>query len=88
MGLVGLTGLALFTFRHPILALVYGPLVGFGLLNFLVGNRAIFYAAPILWFGVAFLLTTLGRYIAASLSRKGHDIRLDHTAAIIGAVSV
>ena len=84
MGLVGLTGLALFTFRHPILALVYGPLVGFGLLNFLVGNRAIFYAAPILWFGVAFLLTTLGRYIAASLSRKGDDIRLDHTAAIIG----
>ena len=58
MGLVCLTGLALFLYRHPVIAIAYGPLVAFGLLNFVIGNRAIFYSAPIMWFGAAFLMTT------------------------------
>ena len=52
MGLVCLTGLALFLIRHPVIAIAYGPLVAFGLLNFIIGNRAIFYSAPIMWFGL------------------------------------
>ena len=48
MGLVCLTGLALFLFRHPVIAIGYGPLVALGLMNFVIGNRAIFYSAPIM----------------------------------------
>jgi dolichyl-diphosphooligosaccharide--protein glycosyltransferase len=63
MGLVCLIGLALWAARHPVLAIAYGPLAAFALLNFVLGNRAIFYSAPILWFGAAFLLTTTARFI-------------------------
>ena len=72
MGIVCLAGLALFLVRHPVIAIAFGPLVAFGLLNFLIGNRAIFYSAPIMWFGAAFLMTTAARFIAANLSEDGY----------------
>ena len=34
-----------FLIRHPVIAIAYGPLVAFGLLNFVIGNRAIFIRA-------------------------------------------
>ena len=83
MGLVCLTGLVLFLIRHPILAIAYGPLVAFGLLNFVIGNRAIFYSAPIMWFGAAFLMTTTTRFVAARLSDKGYVLRRDQAATIL-----
>ena len=85
MGLVCLAGLAMFAIRHPVIAIAYGPLVAFGLFNFVIGNRAIFYSAPMLWFGTAFLLTTLARSIATTLSQTGWTIRRDSFAATIGA---
>ncbi|MEK9856070.1 MAG: hypothetical protein VW495_14820, partial [Rhodobiaceae bacterium] len=85
MGLVCLAGLAMFAVRHPVIAIAYGPLVAFGLFNFVIGNRAIFYSAPMLWFGAAFLLTTLARSIARTLSQTGWTIRRDSFAATIGA---
>ena len=48
MGLVCLAGLALFLVRHPVIAIAYGPLVAFGLLNYVIGNEAVFYSAPIM----------------------------------------
>ena len=66
-GLFCLTGLLLLAVRHPVLAVAYGPLAAFGLLNFLIGNRAVFYSAPILWFGGAWFATTLARYAFARL---------------------
>ena len=84
MGLVCLAGLALFAIRHPVIALAYSPLVGFGLLNIIVGNRAIFYSAPILWFGAAFLITTLVRFIVANLSQPVETIRHNHVAMLFG----
>ena len=85
MGLVGIFGLGLFFFRHPTIAFSYGPLVAFGLLNFIIGNRAIFYSAPILWFGVAFLITTTGRFVAANLSNTEWGARRDRLAVIAAA---
>lgn len=85
MGLVCLTGFALFLIRHPVVAIAYGPLVAFGLLNFIIGNRAIFYSAPIMWFGAAFLMTTMARFIAANLSDKGYVLRRDQAATILAA---
>ena len=85
MGIVCLTGLALFLIRHPVIAIAYGPLVAFGLLNFIIGNRAIFYSAPIMWFGAAFLMTTTARFVAANLSEVGYAPRRDQAATILAA---
>jgi len=63
IGLVCLIGLGLWAIRHPVMAFAYGPLVTFALLNFVIGNRAVFYSAPILWFGFAFLLTSIARFV-------------------------
>ena len=70
MSLVCISGLLLFGARHPALAFAYGPLVAFGLLNFVIGNRAIFYSGPILWFGAAFLLTTTAKFVAYAVSEE------------------
>ncbi|MEK9935708.1 MAG: hypothetical protein VW619_04685 [Rhodobiaceae bacterium] len=85
MGIVCLAGLALFLVRHPVIAFAYGPLVAFGLLNFVIGNRAIFYSAPIMWFGAAFLMTTTARFIAANISDAGYTPRRDKAATILAA---
>ena len=85
MGMVCLVGLSLFLIRHPVTAIAYSPLVGLGLLNFFVGNRAIFYSAPMLWFGAAFLLTSTARFIAFNLSDTLHQTRRDTVAIICGA---
>ena len=61
LGIVSLIGLGLFAIRYPVLAVVYGPASIFALANFLVGNRAIFYSAPMLWFGFAFFVMVIVR---------------------------
>ena len=85
LGLVGVVGLVLFAVRHPVLAVVYGPASVFALANFLVGNRTIFYSAPMIWFGVAFLAVMtirLGwRYAPAIIARYR-----DGEVAVITAV--
>ncbi len=85
MGIVCLTGLLLFFIRHPLVAIAYGPLLLFSLLNFIVGNRAIFYSAPIMWFGAAFLMTTTARFIVASVSKSRYTPRRDKAATILAA---
>ena len=39
------------------------PAAAFALLNFVIGNRAIFYSAPMVWFGFGWLVITLARWI-------------------------
>ena len=73
IGLVGVFGLALFAVRHPVIAVVFGPASVFALASFLVGNRTIFYSAPMIWFGIAFLAVLLlrfaWRYVPQAIAR-------------------
>ena len=85
MGFVCLSGLALFAIRHPVLTITLAPLIAFGLLNFVIGNRAIFYSAPILWFGAAFLMTTTARFIINSISQTTRTTPQQQHASIIAA---
>ena len=64
LGGLSVVGLAFWGLRHPALAIVFGPAAAFALLNFLIGNRAIFYSAPILWFGFGWGLLTLARFVS------------------------
>jgi hypothetical protein len=49
--------------RHPVYAIALKPLAVFAMLNFVIGSRAIFYSAPAVWFGLAFIIITAGRAI-------------------------
>ena len=77
-----------FPFRHPVIAIAYGPLVAFGLLNLVIGNRAIFYSAPIMgWRRIPD--NDNARFIAANLSEGGmHSTRpgRQHTAAFVAII--
>ncbi len=90
MGVIGVLGLGLWAIRHPVLAIAYGPVAVFGLLNFVVGNRAIFYSAPMLWFGVAFLVASLCRFIAKQLkpaaATAGHQTGAAVAAALVSGL--
>ena len=63
LGVLSLLGLALWGLRHPALAIVFGPAAAFALLNFVIGNRAIFYSSPMVWFGFGWLAIMLARWI-------------------------
>ena len=79
LGALSLLGLVLWGLRHPALAIVFGPAAAFALLNFVVGNRAIFYSAPMLWFGFGWFVIMLTRWMEDRLNLK----RLSHS--IVGA---
>ena len=85
MGIVCLSGFAFFFARHPVISIAYAPLIGFALLNFIIGNRAIFYSAPIMWFGFAFFSTSICRFILFRTVTKLKKSNIDQLGSIIGA---
>ena len=50
--------------RHPALAIVFGPATAFMAFNFVIGNRAVFYSAPMLWFGFAWALIATAQLVS------------------------
>ena len=68
VGTFSLIGLGLWVIRHPVLAVPFFPAAAFVLLNFVIGNRAIFYSAPVFWFGFAWLLLTTMRYVSTKIT--------------------
>ena len=74
MGIGLLAGLACSSFE-PHDSIAYGELMAFGLLNFWIGNRAVFYSAPIFWFGAAFPPHEMARFIAGQIGNTTyHEI--------------
>ena len=68
------------------------PLLGLALLNFIIGNRFIFYATPMLWFGLGYFLTILVSYIQQSIFSTQHASwrhnMLPAGAAVLGLMMV
>ena len=83
LGGLSVVGLAFWGLRHPALAIVFGPAAAFGLLNFLIGNRAIFYSAPMLWFGFGWALLTTAKLV----SEKFRQERATHIAIMSSALA-
>lgn len=88
LGMLGVAGLGLWAVRHPALAIVFGPAAAFALLNFLIGNRAIFYSAPMLWFGFGWLLITFFRYGAVNFATPQIKLVAPAIAAMGGFLAV
>lgn len=61
-------GLLLLALRHPVIAIAYAPTASFILFNAVLGNRAIFYAAPAFWFGGSWLFITIYRFALPHLA--------------------
>ena len=87
LGIVGVIGLFLFAVRYPVLAVIYGPATIFALANFLVGNRAVFYSAPMLWFGIGFVVLLLVRLAITYAPAAVQNIRY-HKEAIISLTAL
>ena len=88
LGLVCLFGFGLWAVRHPVIAATMSPLLGLALLNFVIGNRFIFYATPMMWFGLGYFLTTLAGYIQQNAMTATSDAwrynALPSFAAVVG----
>lgn len=83
LGALSLLGLALWGLRHPALAIVFGPAAAFALLNFVIGNRAIFYSAPMVWFGFGWLVLILAKWIEHRLRL----VRLRYSIIGVGVIA-
>jgi len=88
LGGLSTLGLGLWAIRHPALAIVFGPAAAFALLNFVIGNRAIFYSAPMLWFGFGWLLLSLARYLETKIAASHLRAVVPLITVSIGFVSV
>ena len=66
LGLVGVLGLALLLIKDPKVGIAYMPLAGFFALSYFIGNRAVFFSAPMFWFGIAFCISQIATYIGSN----------------------
>lgn len=65
LGLLCFTGIALWAVAYPLIFIGFAPLVFFFLLSLILGNRALFYSLPFLWFGLGYLTNFLiFKYVA------------------------
>ena len=91
LGLIALAGLSGWAFVNPAVAVVFAPALLLGVLNFMFGNRVVFFAAPIIWFGIAWLVLTIGRFLVDRLSagpserRRQSQPLASMVAIIVGA---
>lgn len=56
LGLACILGLLLWGISYPIIFIGLAPLIMFFLLSIVLGQRAIFYSSPFMWFGFGYLL--------------------------------
>jgi len=61
IGLAGLVSFGLWTIIFPLQATVFLPFLTIGLFSNIIGQRFAFYAAPILWFGIGWMILSLIR---------------------------
>ena len=67
IGVVGVIGFIAFLIARPAQGLVFLPFFAMGMLSFIAGRRFAFFAAPFVWFGVAWLMLSLTRLVAKRL---------------------
>jgi dolichyl-diphosphooligosaccharide--protein glycosyltransferase len=87
MGIVCIFGLSLWCIRHPATAILMSPLTGLIFLNFVVGNRFIFYGTPMFWFGTGYLLTFAASFIYEKIVDKRRS-RFGQNTTIIFATAL
>ena len=82
IGIVSIAGLSIWAFRHPIIFIAFLPAILFAFLNYVVGSRAIFYSAPIFWFGLGFIVLLCAKLVLT----KSKDVKLGNASLIFAVV--
>lgn len=67
IGAFGIISLLIWVIFNPVIGIAMLPILGLGLLNFTFGNRVVFFAAPFVWFGVAWGIFALIRFVTSWL---------------------
>ena len=70
IGSIGVIGFIGFLITRPSKGVIFLPFFMMGMLSFIAGRRFAFFAAPFVWFGVAWLSLTLTRVIASAVQKK------------------
>ena len=83
LGGFSVVSLGFWALRHPAYAVVFGPAAAFALLNYIIGNRAIFYSAPMLWFGFGWMLLTAAKIVSEKLKKE----QFRNAAVLLSALS-
>ena len=68
LGITGFFGASLWLMIFPTQGLAFLPFLTLGLMSSVVGQRFEFYAAPILWFGLAWLFLSFIRFLQHSIN--------------------
>ncbi|MGB0810876.1 MAG: hypothetical protein ACPGRU_06380, partial [Candidatus Puniceispirillaceae bacterium] len=72
IGAFGIICLLIWVIFNPVTGMAMMPILGLGMLNFIFGNRVVFFAAPIVWFGVAWGILALIRLTTDWLVGRYH----------------
>ncbi|MDB2390301.1 dolichyl-diphosphooligosaccharide--protein glycosyltransferase subunit STT3 [Alphaproteobacteria bacterium] len=70
IGAFGILCLMIWVIFNPVIGIAMMPILALGLLNFIFGNRVVFFAAPIVWFGVAWGLFSVIRFSTSWLIHR------------------
>ena len=90
IGAIGVVGFIGFLIARPSKGLIFLPFFMMGMLSFIAGRRFAFFAAPFVWFGVAWLSLTLTRAITAAVQKKmaKKDIPFIQETAVLAVSAV
>lgn len=90
IGVIGLVGFLFWVIVRPSRGIVFLPFVMLGVMAVLGGVRYAFFAAPFVWFGVAWLIMTAGRLILSyhRFQQAMPALTRDFISLGIGAVMV
>ena len=66
---LGIVGLFFWGIRQPVISMVYFPIAAFILVNSIYGNRVLYYAGPLLWFGTVYAIFITARFAYSRVSQ-------------------
>ena len=67
LGGLAILGIAGWVCVSPVFAVIFIPAICLAAMNTVFGNRVVFFAAPVFWFGLAWFALTSGRYVVCRL---------------------
>ena len=73
IAIIAVVGFVGWVFVSPLWAIMFFPMLILGMMHFTFGNRVLFFAAPLIWFGFAWGLITFARWLLSYLSKQSGD---------------
>lgn len=88
IGAVGTIGFVLWMMVHPKRGVLFLPVFALGLLSVVAGIRFVIFAVPFVWFGMAWVLMSVARYVFRARSQDTEATPPDTYLGVIVVASV